>query len=371
MIDVAKWACVARMGGFGDNIIASSVFPGLKKKYGLLEVIGAKPMHVMYENNPYIDKLTIMENGEPPWGNGHDWQNWFHKRSKEGYAAFFNLSHSCESLGVAMKIETKFWWSDAMRRQLMGKSYLELAHDICGLDYDCIAPNVFPTDEEKAQAIETKARVGPRCVGWVLTGSRIDKVHPQADVAIAKVIRNLGLPVIMLGAPGKDMEFAKLIQKEVKKLNHTDDGLHLALSPDPENPTWGPRRICAQAQVCDIVVGPDTGPMWAVAMHAMPKVLMASHAGGHNITAHWVNTTTLEADRTRVPCYPCHRLHDDSSMCTPNVDKNGSACISDISVDVIVDTVGKLLIKEQENGGDQRICGKGSSRLASVGSHTN
>ncbi len=342
------WACVARLGGFGDNIIASSVFKGLRKKYGRLEVIGSRPMHILYENNPHIDKLTVMEPGEPPWGNGHEWQQWFYRRSREGYAFFANLAHSCESLGVAMKAETKFWWSDRMRRQMMSRSYLELAHDICDVPYSEISPNVYPTEEEQAQAIATKAKVGAKVVGWVLTGSRIDKIHPQADVAIARVIRELNLPVIMFGAPGKDYEMAKLVQHETRKLNHSEDGLHLALSHDAENPTWGPRRICAQAQACDIVVGPDTGPMWAVAMHAMPKVLMASHAGGPNITTHWVNTTTLEADRERVPCYPCHRLHDDASMCKPNADKNGSACISDITVDTILETIQKSLQAKNE-----------------------
>lgn len=359
MSDVSKWACVFRPAGFGDNIIASSVFNGLKRKYGHLEVIAAKPISALYENHPAIDKLTLLEPGMPQWGDGHQWQKWHTDRAKEytnGGGAYYNLSHSCESLGVSMRIETKFWWNQEMRRKLMGRSYLELVHDICEIPYGEISPNVYPTQEEQQQAIATKAQVGPRCVGWVLTGSRIDKVHPQADVAIARVIKELQIPVIMFGAPGKDMEFAKLIQKEVKKLNHTDDGLHLALSPDPENPSWAPRRICAQAQLCDVVVGPDTGPMWAVAMHPMPKIMMASHAGKDNITKHWVNTITLHANQTRVPCFPCHRLHDDSSMCTPNVDKNGSACISDISVDDLVSSVKAALSGSKLSSGDLQ-CG--------------
>jgi len=343
------WACIARHGGFGDNLIASSVLHGLKKKYGKLEVITGKPMHVMFENHPAIDKLTVLEQGKPDSGDGHAWQKWFHERSKE-YAFFANLSHSCETTGVLMKIQTQYWWSDAMRRQLCGRSYLELVHDICGVPYTEINPNIYPTAAEQAQAVETKAKVGPRCVGWVLTGSRIDKVHPEVDVAVARLIRELHVPVIMFGAPGKDFEMAKLVQKEVIKRNRSDEGLHLALSPDPDKPTWGPRRICAQAQLCDIVVGPDTGPMWAVAMHDMPKVLMLSHASAENITKYWKNTITLQADLARVPCFPCHRLHDDTSLCTPNVDKNGAACISDISVDTIIGTVQQFLTKEQNHG---------------------
>ena len=340
-----RWACIARMGGFGDNLIASTVLPGLKKRFDKVEVISGKPMHCMFENNPYIDKLTVLEPGFPAWGNGHEWQKWFYERGKE-YDFFANLSHSCEVTGVLIKIQTPYYWSDKMRRQLCGKSYLEIAHDICDIPYEEIAPNFFPTSEETEKAEATKAKVGEKVIGWVMSGSRLDKVHPEVDTAVARILRELKVPVVLLGGPGKDYELAKLIQEEVKKRNHTDEGLHLALSPDPEKPTWGPRRICAQAQQFDLVIGPDTGPMWAVAMHDMPKILLASHAGGNNITKHWKNTVTLEADRERVPCYPCHRLHDDASMCTPNVDKNGAACISDISVDTIVDTVRSFLMRE-------------------------
>jgi len=336
-----RWACIARHGGFGDNLIASTVLPGLKKRYDMVEVITGEPMGVMFENNPYIDKLTVMKPGKPEWGDGHVWHKWFYERSMD-YAFFANLSHSCEVLGVAMRSATSYWWSDKMRRQLYGRSYLELAHDICDIPYDEIAPDFYPTDEEKEKAVETKVKVGPRAVGWVLSGSRIDKIHPLADIMITRIIKELHLPVIMFGAPGKDFELAKLVQSEVKKNNRTDDGLHLALSPDAEKPTWGPRRVCAQVQTCDIVVGPDTGPMWAVAMHDMPKVMMASHAGATNITKHWKNTTTLHADPVRVPCFPCHRLIDDHTLCMPNADKNGSACISDITVDDMLSTVATL-----------------------------
>ena len=338
-----RWACVSRPGGFGDCLIASSVFPGLKKRYDFLEVIASADMSAMYENNPYIDKLTIHERGFPGGEpGGIAWQQWYRDRSKE-YAFFANLSHSCEITGVALPAMTQYWWSDRMRRSLFNRSYLEIVHDICDVPYDEIAPDFFPTDEEKEKAVETKAKIGPKVVGWVITGSRIDKVHPHADIMISRVIKEMGLPVVLFGAPGKDLDFANLIHEEVKKNSGSTDGLHLALSPDPRTPSWGPRRICAQAQVMDIVIGPDTGPMWSVASHAMPKVMMASHAGPTNITKHWVNTVTLQADPKRVPCFPCHRLHDEPSTCTPNRDKNGSACISDITVDDVLTTVSTLM----------------------------
>lgn len=333
-----SWACIARMGGVGDNLIASSVLPGLRKKYGRVEVITSKPQHVVFQNNPHIDKLSVREQGDPNWGDGHSWQAWFQSRAKE-YAFFSNLSHTCETMRCFIKVQTPFWWSDSMRRKLGGQSYLEAVHDVCGIPYDEIAPAFYPTDEEFAQARETKAKVGKRAIAWVLTGTRIDKVYPYVDVAIAKIIKELGIPVIMLGGPGRDFEFATLIQKYVEKVNRSSEGLHLALSPDPEKPTWPIRRILTQAQVSDLVIGPDTGPMWSVSMLDVPKVMLLSHASEENITKHWKRTTTLCANQTRVPCWPCHRLHDDFTTCKPNADNNGAACISDISVDDILSVV--------------------------------
>lgn len=66
---------------------------------------------------------------------------------------------------------------------------------------------------------------------------------------------------------------------------------------------------------------------------------MVSHASAENITSHWVNATTLHADPARVPCWPCHRLHEDPSTCVTNKEGNGVACISDISVDRLVTAV--------------------------------
>ena len=59
-----------------------------------------------------------------------------------------------------------------------------------------------------------------------------------------------------------------------------------------------------------------------------------------NITKNWVNTTTLHADPFRVPCHPCHRLHDDISTCKPSADNpNVAACMADISVESILKAV--------------------------------
>jgi ADP-heptose:LPS heptosyltransferase len=324
-----KWACVARFGGIGDNLITSSVLPALKKKYDRVEVISQRPQHVVFENNPFVDKLSVYSVGDLPGGDA--WQEWFKSRSRE-YEFFANLSHTCETTLAFVKAQTQFWWPASVRRKLCARSYIEMVADICEVPYEDCAPGFFPTDEDREGALEAKATLGKRCVGWVVSGSRVDKIYPFASVVIARIIRDLGVPVILFGAPGKDQEIAHLIEENLK-IQHGGalDGFHVAISGNAENDdTWPIRRSLTQLQMCDLVVGPDTGGMWAVASCDMPKIMLLSHASPENITKHWRNTMTLHAGK-RVSCWPCHLLHDDASTCVSNEWNSGAACISDIT----------------------------------------
>lgn len=332
---MSEWAAIARFGGIGDNLIASAVLPGLKAKYDRVEVITQCPQHVVFENNPYIDKLSVYSPGDIPGGDSEAWQGWFSTRAKE-YSFFANLSHSCETMRVLVKGQTQFYWSSAFRRKFCGQSYLETVADICDVPYTTLAPGFFPTDDEHERAVSDVAKIGQNVVGWVLSGTRIDKIYPYAPMAIARLIRDVG-PVILFGSPSqKEVEMAKAIQSYLLTENGSVDGLGIAMSPTTDNEIWPIRRLLSTVQACDLVITPDTGPAWAAAMCDVPKVVLLSHASPENITKYWRNTVTLHADVARVDCWPCHQLHDTAESCRANRDGNGAACISDITVDRIL-----------------------------------
>jgi len=345
------WAGLARFGGVGDNLIVAVALPGLRKKYGRVEVISGGDQAVVFENNPYIDKLSVVGKDSIPNPNPDEWQGWFRRRAAE-YDFFIHLSHSCETLRALLPSQTQFWWPKEWRRNFCNHNYLESVLDICGLPHE-FGPLFFPTTAEKEQAQETKSKVGDKAIGWVISGTRVDKFHPYAPLVIARLLREVG-PVVMLGAPmARNFETAQAIQNDVIKQNGSDAGLHLALSADENNPNWPVRRILTFAQACEVVVSPDTGPAWGVAFEQNAKVLLLSHASPENITKHWVNTTTLHADQKRVPCWPCHQLHNSGETCTPNKEGNASACISDISVQAIVEAVKQSM--ENASHGKRRL----------------
>jgi ADP-heptose:LPS heptosyltransferase len=334
-----RWACVARLGAVGDNLIVSSVLPLLKRDGYLIEVITNATAGEVFENNPFIDKLTIKKDEDLP-NNAADWQQWFVKRSKE-YDRFHHLSNSIEGNLALNPDSTGFWWSDEVRRKKCGNSYLAETHDICGLPHE-FAPGFFPTIEEDASVVTTKEKIGERMIGWVISGSRQDKIYPYSPMAVARLISETGVPVILVGARNdKDNSFAKTIMEHVERQNGSHKGLH-EITGAPEG-AWPLRRTLTLLQHCDLVITPDTGPAWAVAMCKMPKIMMLGHASAFNITHGWLNTVTLTADPERVPCAPCHRLHNDMTTCVPNKWNNGVACLSDISVETIVQAAKELL----------------------------
>lgn len=337
-----QWAAVCRFGGVGDNLVAAAVLPGLVRQGNRVEMITSEHYGVVFEHNPWIDKLSICKDGDQPAGGGKEWQAWFEKRSHEYLGGLHHLSHSIETTLAFVEAQTQFWWPQDVRRRVCNVSYIDAAQMITGSGGG-LGPLFFASAVERKRAAETKALMGPSVIGWVLCGSRLDKIYPQSAYAIARLIKELGLPVMMSGAPGPAFEAAKVIQAEVIKHNGTDAGLHLALSTSVEKPNWPIRRGLAQLLACDLVIGPDTGGMWAVALEQLPKIMLLSHASQRNITEHWVNTVSLHADPKRVPCWPCHRLHDSIATCVPNATMTGVACISDISVEQIVAAAKELL----------------------------
>lgn len=347
---MAGWAGISRLGGVGDNLIAASVLRPLKTLGYKTEVITTdKDTHTVFQNNPFIDKLTLK--GEKDIPGGGDWTKWFTARANE-YELFANLSHSCEYRHALFPDQTQFWWPQDYRRKLCAGSYLETVHDILGVPHE-FGPLFFPTEDELVRATRTRdEQIGGSYIAWAISGSRLDKVYPYAAMAIARIIKELDKAVVMIGVGDKQFQMAEQISDHVGRQNGSKKGLHLALSPQNADPGgyqhWSIRRSLTQAQLAELVVTPDTGVAWAVAMEEVPKILTLSHASLENITKHWVNTVTLHADPDRVPCWPCHRLHNDESTCVPNKDGgHAAACISDINVETILTEV-ELALKRRK-----------------------
>lgn len=336
------WIGVFRSGSIGDVLIVSSAIAQLAKE-GNVEFLCNPPYRQLVEHDPHIAKLTEMPAGTMP--SPEDSGNWFRKKAKE-YDRFYNLSHSCEALLALSPAQTWFDWSADWRRKKCGGNYLEAAHEACGvpLIFDP-GPRFYPSDEEIADARRVKGTVGERMIGVVLSGSRFDKIWPWMPQFVAKLLRDVKLPVVLFGGPEHDVKLANTVYEVVKQTNGNVDDLHTCITRDDKTVTaeWSMRRNLAQIQECDLIITPDTGLAWGVAMSPMPKIMLLSHASPENITKHWRNTVTLHADQERVQCWPCHQLHSETTTCTKAKDADAAACITDIHDTVVMDLVIRLL----------------------------
>lgn len=348
-----EWVCIVRVGGIGDNLIAASVLRPLHAQGYKIEVISQEPQCVVFENNPFIDKLAVRAPGDLP-ADFKQWGDYWRLRATE-YAKLVNLSHSVEGLRAMFDGSMAWDWPAEFRRKMCGYSYLETAHDIVGVPH-VFGPLFFPTEDEVDQAKETLRKVSMhgtlKVVGWCLAGSRLDKIYPMAPMAIARMIKEMGVAVIMFGAKDRiDFEMAQTVHEHVKANNSTDANLHLALSPVGTD-TWPIRRAITTLMQCDAVITPDSGLGWSVALECVPKIMLHSHASQVNITKHWKNTISMIPS---VACWPCHKLHNEIKTCqaeqaacgvTVNKDAKGAACISSISVDDILTTTRKALTRD-------------------------
>ena len=337
------WIGVFRSGSIGDSLIASSAVAQLAQQ-GNVEVLCDAPYGCLWENNPHVAKLTEVPADTIPQ-KMDDWHAWFRSHAKL-YDRFYNLSHSCEALVALQPIQSWFDWPVSRRRQFCNHNYLGVAHDICEVPHVFDpGPRFYPTDEEVADAKRVKGKVGERMIGIVLSGSRFDKIWPFMPTFVAKLLREVKIPVVLFGGPTHDVELSNRVHSAVKSLNGTVKDLHTCITRDDKEVTveWSMRRNLAQIQECDLVITPDTGLAWGVAVSAMPKIVLLSHASKHNITDHWRNTVSLHANQARVPCWPCHRLHATTDTCVKAKDADAAACITDIHDTMVMDHVVRLL----------------------------
>jgi ADP-heptose:LPS heptosyltransferase len=348
------WALVCRFGGVGDNCVVASALPLLAEEYNV-EVIAAAPHHVVFENNPSIAKLSIIQHPIPG-----DLAEWWRVR-RHGYAHTVHLSHSMEAFQAFQPHQTYFELPDEARRWICRYSYLEVAHA-----FTCVRPEFghslfFPTEAERddAQAMRQKFGRGKKIIGWHVSGTRVDKVYPHSGLLISRLIRELDATVFLMGGP-TDRELAQAIADHVKRQNGDIDGVQIAIPGkhdlimqqdgrliEPKiNPKfeWGIRRQCTMAQSVDLLIAPDSGLAWAASMEPVPKILLHSHASPTNITKYWRNTVSMiPPDQDKVPCWPCHKLLPSINECSTPVDGTYAGCISSIPVESIVDEARRAL----------------------------
>lgn len=308
-----KTAAVVRYGAFGDAVQTASVIAALKQQGYHITLYTAKTGFDVLEHDPNIDKFVVQDGDQVP--NPDLGAFWEHLSRK--YSKFVNLSESVEKTLLAMPGTMSHQWPHSMRHKHLNKNYVEFMHDIAEVPYDPLTcgQTFYPTEEERAWATAEREKMPGNVFVWSLAGSAVHKTWPFLDSIIARILLiDRTANIVLVGGP------------ECKLLECGWENESRVVRRSGE---WSIRQSLAFAQVANMVIGPETGVLNAVAFEDMPKVVCLSHSSVENLTRDWVNTISLAPEKTS--CYPCHKLHYSWEHCNRNDDHGVAQCQVDIS----------------------------------------
>jgi ADP-heptose:LPS heptosyltransferase len=283
-----KTAAVIRYGAFGDLLQTASVLPGLMRQGYHVTFFCTPRGEAAIRHDPHIDRIVIQNEDIVP---NHELMDYFNYL-KTRYTKVVNMCETVEGVVLPMSGRAHFHWPKEARHLICNRNYVELQHAIAGVPYMRPETRFYETEAERAWGQEERAKASGPVIVWVLTGSAAHKIWPHVDAVVTQLLDSfLEATITFIGGPGEEK-----------------------LEGDWDHPRvwrrvgqWPIRQVMAFAKIADVVVGPETGVLNAMAMEAMPKVLILSHSTVENLSRDWVNTISLAGEDAH--CYPCHQLH--------------------------------------------------------------
>ena len=331
-------ALVVRYGAIGDQIMASSILPELKRS-GFHVVYNCTPAgQDIIRHDPHIDEWIIQAKDFVPNEQLGPYWSQLERRCD----LFINLCESVEGSLLALPGRREDQMHTIIRRNLLGSvNYLERTHDLAGMRHN-FNPRFYATESELAAAREKRAAMDGPVIYWAINGSSPHKVYAYPQAVIALLLDKTDAHVVLTG----DKEYSVPIQEAIRE-RLIKDGYDLARLH-----AWcgvmSVRESLTFAQVADIVIGPETGVLNSVCMEDVWKVIYLSHSSVDNLTRHWRKTIVMQPDPIIAPCYPCHRLHYDWSRCAQDESTKAALCAAGIAPRTVFDVFTKLLAKVRE-----------------------
>lgn len=305
---------IVRYGGMGDMIQTSSILPWLKEQGYHVTMITTPEGKAILEHDPHIDEFYLQDKNQVPMQElGEFW-----RVLEKKFDRFINLTESVEVACLIPPGMTCWGWPKAARHMRMNVNYLEMTHAIAEVP---LPPRqaFYTTAKEREQAAFFKRKVGGNFVIlWCLSGSSVHKAWPYLDAMIARI----------------------LITNPEARIVFTGDGMSKMLEQGWENEKrvfrmcgeWTPRQSLTFAcHGADLVIGPETGILNAVAYLDVPKIITLSHSSVENLTKGWKHCLPLVGENCA--CYPCHQLNMNFKECQRDEKTGVAACQAAISLE--------------------------------------
>lgn len=289
-----KKALVVRYGAYGDMIIITPVIKKLKEEGYYVVLNTGKRGKEVFENNPNVDEY-IMHDEEMHIDHLSD--HWDKLKEEVKPDKYINFSESIECNVAVHPFQPKYNLTKPERFALCNKNYYDVTEAWAGLEGCQKLPELYFTPSEIQEA---NKYINPRKINilWQLSGSAKQKVYPWTDYVIGEVLKN-----------HKDIHFITTGDERCQILESVND-------PDITNLSG---RVSVRIAMCltslvQLVVSPDTGILHAAGCYPTPKIGLLGHTTRTNITKHFINDHSLEAE---CACAPCMRLIYDHDIQCP------------------------------------------------------
>lgn len=324
-----KRVLLIRYGAIGDAFVAAAILPQLKAQGFHITYNTTPRIQEILRHDPHIDEWLIQDTDFVP--NAFLGPYWAGIAKR--YDHVINLSESVEGLTLALPGRLNHGYSDESRRAIYGGiNYLEHTANIAAVPH-IFDGRFYPTAEEVKWARAVRKAMSGKVIVWCVNGSSPHKVYPWTHVVSKWLLERMDCHIVLYGDKGVGNQLAEAII-ETLKVDEQDISRVLNVADK-----WEIRKSLVFAQHADIIVGPETGPLNAMAFEDIPKVIYLSHSNPTNLTKHWVNTTTLVPDQEKAPCYPCHRLHYNWDFCHQHERTRAALCASGVTPECVMEAI--------------------------------
>lgn len=290
-----KKALVIRYGAYGDMLIITPSIKRLKELGYYVILNTGKRGKEVFLNNPNVDEYILHDEDMRVDDLTAHWDKMKEEIKPD---KFINFTESLECNTVAHPIQPAYNYTKAERFALYGNvNYYDATEKWAELSGCQKLPELYFTDNENREA-RGQLSEGKVNVLWQLSGSGKQKVYPWTDYVIGELLKDYENVAVITTGDERCQLLESVIDERIKNLSGRV-----------------PVRIAmALTQFVDLVISPDTGVLHASGCYTTPKIGLLGHTNRTNVTKHFLNDYSLEAE---CPCAPCFRLIYDHSLQCP------------------------------------------------------
>jgi len=237
-----------------------------------------------------------------------------------------------ESIEVALAVHPrspKYNYTKDERRALCDFNYYEYTMKWAGLSWetsDDLRPELYFHDKELEEASKHLLRPNHFNILVCYSGSGTHKAYTWMEAVMGDLLKVKDIHIITTG----DLK-CKLLEFDHPRVTNLSGDVSI-------------RTSMALTGLVDLVISPDTGILHASGCYDTPKIGLLGHTTKNNITKHFTNDLSMEADSLLAECAPCFRLiYNIKNQCPVDTKSGGAWCMSKgISPELVLEKVQKV-----------------------------